>query len=85
MAKHVLTARYCGATRCAWTFISVGQVVEVAGYPENFRVRWQLYVLEAKLERGERGWPHHYRYRSARRAVVVFDTLLDALFGTSGR
>ena len=62
-------------------WVSAGQEVEVTGYPENFRDRWQLYVLEAKLERGDRGWPRHYRYRSARRAVMAFDALLDALFG----
>jgi exonuclease VII large subunit len=64
-------------------WVSVGQEVEVSGYPENFRGRWQLYVLEAKLERGDRGWPRRYHHRSARRAVMAFDALLDALFGTS--
>jgi exonuclease VII large subunit len=62
-------------------WVSVGQEVEVSGYPENFRGRWQLYVLEAKLERGDRGWPRRFRHRSARRAVMAFDALLDALFG----
>jgi hypothetical protein len=62
-------------------WVSVGQEVEVSGYPENFRDRWQLYVLEAKLERGDQGWPSRFRYRSARRAVMAFDALLDSLFG----
>ncbi|MBN1979507.1 MAG: exodeoxyribonuclease VII large subunit [Anaerolineae bacterium] len=62
-------------------WVSPGQEVEVAGYPENFRDRWQLYVLEARLIRGDRGWPRRYRYRSARRAVMAFDALLDVLFG----
>jgi len=62
-------------------WVSVGQEVEVAGYPENFRGRWQLYVLEARLLRGNSGWPRRYRYRPARRAVMAFDALLDALFG----
>jgi exonuclease VII large subunit len=62
-------------------WVVVGQEVEVTGYPENFRGRWQLYVLEAKLLRGDPGWPRRYRYRSARRAVMAFDALLDALFG----
>jgi exonuclease VII large subunit len=65
-------------------WVSTGQEVEVSGYPENFRDKWQLYVLEAKLELGDRGWPRHYRYRSARRAVIAFDALLDALFGALG-
>lgn len=64
-------------------WVSEGQEVEVSGYPESFRDRWQLYVLEAKLERGERGWPSRFRRRSARRAVMAFDALLDTLFGTS--
>jgi exonuclease VII large subunit len=66
-------------------WVSVGQEVEVAGYPENFRGRWQLYVLEARLERGDRGWPRRFRRRSARRAVMAFDALLDALLGKSRR
>jgi exonuclease VII large subunit len=64
-------------------WVSVEQEVEVAGYPENFQGRWQLYVLEAKLERGDRGWPRRFRHRSARRVVMAFDTLLDALFEAS--
>lgn len=64
-------------------WVSLGQEVEVAGYPENFRDRWQLYVLEARLERGDRGWPRRFRHRSARRAVMAFDALLDALLGAS--
>ncbi|MBN1811693.1 MAG: exodeoxyribonuclease VII large subunit [Anaerolineae bacterium] len=64
-------------------WVSVGQEVEVAGCPENFRDRWQLYVLEARLERGDHGWPSRFRYRSARRVVMAFDTLLDALFRAS--
>lgn len=62
-------------------WVSVRQEVEVAGYPENFRGRWQLYVLEAKLERGDRGWPRRFRRRSARRAMMAFDALLDAFSG----
>jgi exonuclease VII large subunit len=64
-------------------WVSPGQEVEVAGYPENFHGRWQLFVLEASLERGDRGWPRRFRHRSARRAVMVFDALLDALLGAS--
>jgi exonuclease VII large subunit len=62
-------------------WVSVGQEVEVAGYAEQFRGRWQLYVLEAHLLHGARNWPRPYRTRSARRAVMAFDAALDALFG----
>jgi exonuclease VII large subunit len=66
-------------------WVSPGQEVEVAGYAEQFRGRWQLYVLEAHLLHGARNWPRPYRYRSARRAVMAFDGLLDALFGKPQR
>jgi exonuclease VII large subunit len=62
-------------------WVSPGQEVQVTGYPENFRDRWQLYVLEARLVHGDLGWPRRYRHRSARRAVMAFDRLLDSLFG----
>jgi exonuclease VII large subunit len=66
-------------------WVSSGQEVEVAGYTEQFRGRWQLYVLEAHLLHGACNWPRPYRYRSARRAVMAFDGLLDALFGRPQR
>ena len=50
-------------------------------HPENFWDRWQLYVLEARLVQGDPRWPRRYRRRSARRAVMAFDRVLDALFG----
>jgi exonuclease VII large subunit len=62
-------------------WVSMGQEVEVTGHAENFRGRWQLYVLEARLIHGDPGWPRRYRHRSARRVVMAFDALLDALFG----
>ncbi len=66
-------------------WVSLEQEVEVTGYPEQFRGRWQLYVLEAHLLHGARNWPRPYRTRSARRAVMAFDALLDALFGRPQR
>jgi exonuclease VII large subunit len=62
-------------------WVTVGQEIEVTGYAEQFRARWQLYTLEARLLRGEPGWPQRYRYRSARRIVMAFDKMLDAVFG----
>ena len=62
----------------------LGQEIEVTGYAERFRGRWQLYAIEARLLHGESGWPRRYRYRSARRIVVAFDELMDALFGSTG-
>jgi exonuclease VII large subunit len=64
-------------------WVSVGQTVEVTGHAENFRGRWQLYVLEARLVSGGLGWPRGYRYRPARRVVAWFDALVEALFGPS--
>jgi len=62
-------------------WVTPGQVVEVTGYAENFRGRWQLYVMEARLARGDAAWPRGYRYRPARRVVAWFDALMEALFG----
>jgi len=62
-------------------WVAVGQTVEVTGYAECFRGRWQLYVVEARLVQGGRGWPVGYRSRSARRVVDGFYRLLDGLFG----
>ena len=62
-------------------WVSVGQEIEVTGYAEQFRSRWQLYTLDARLLRGEPGWPQRYRHRSARRIVMAFDKMLDAVFG----
>jgi RecJ-like exonuclease len=63
-------------------WVTVGQEIEATGHAERFRGQWQLYVLEARLVHGDPGWPHrYYRYRSARRVVVAFDTLMEALFG----
>jgi RecJ-like exonuclease len=63
-------------------WVTVGQEVEVTGHAEQFRRLWQLYVLEACLVHGDPGWPRrYYRYRSARRVVVAFDALMEALFG----
>jgi exonuclease VII large subunit len=65
-------------------WVTAGQEIEVTGHAERFRGRWQLYAMEARLLRGESGWPRRYRYRSARRIVVAFDELMDALFGSTG-
>jgi exonuclease VII large subunit len=62
-------------------WVTVGQLVEVTGYAENFRGRWQLYVMEARLARGDAAWPRGYRYRPARLVVGWFDALMEALFG----
>lgn len=63
-------------------WVTVGQEIEATGHAEQFRGLWQLYVLEARLVHGDPGWPHrYYRYRSARRVVVAFDALIEALFG----
>lgn len=63
-------------------WVTVGQEIEVTGHAEQFRGQWQLYVLEARLVRGDPGWPRrYYRYRSARRVVAAFDVLMEALFG----
>lgn len=62
-------------------WVTVGQEIEVVGHAEQFRGRWQLYVLEARLSQGGPDWPRGYRYRSARRVVAAFDGLLEALFG----
>ena len=60
-------------------WVTAGQEIEVTGYAEQFRGRWQLYTLEARLLCGEPAWPRRYRYRSARRIVMAFDDVLDAL------
>jgi exonuclease VII large subunit len=63
-------------------WVTVGQEIEVSGYAEQFKGLWQLYVLEARLVRGDPGWPRrYYRYRSARQVVAAFDALMEALFG----
>jgi exonuclease VII large subunit len=62
-------------------WVAPGQVIEVTGYAENSRGRWQLYVVEAKLARGDAAWPRGYRYRPARRVVAWFDALMETLFG----
>lgn len=62
-------------------WVTVGQVVEVTGYAEHFGDRWQLYVVEAQLVQGDRGWPVGFRYRSARRIVAAFNRVLERLFG----
>jgi len=62
-------------------WVTVGQVVEVTGYAECFRDRWQLFVIYARLVQGDRAWPRRYRYRPARRIVMAFDGLLDLLLG----
>jgi hypothetical protein len=62
-------------------WVTVGQEIEVTGYAEQFRGRWQLYTLDARLLCGEPDWPQRYRYRSARRIVMAFDKMLDAVFG----
>jgi exonuclease VII large subunit len=64
-------------------WVTVGQEIEVTGHAERFRGRWQLYTLDARLLRGEPAWPRRYRHRSARRAVVAFDKVLDAIFGAT--
>ncbi len=64
-------------------WVTVGQVVDVTGYAECFRDRWQLRVVEARLVRGAVSWPRGYRRRSARRIVMAFDALLEALLGPS--
>lgn len=60
-------------------WVTAGQEIEVTGYAEQFRGRWQLYTLEAHLLRGEPAWPRRYRHRSARRIVMAFDDVLDSL------
>ena len=62
-------------------WVTVGQMVEVEGYAECFRGRWQLYVVEARLVRGGPEWPVGYHYRSARRIVDRFNRLLEGLLG----
>ena len=56
-------------------------MVEVTGYAEQFRGRWQLRLVGARLLQGDRSWPVGFRYRSARWIVDGFNRLLEGLFG----